>query len=171
MKKHLLLWFRSLGGAYSAADLATRNGARILELFPFGSKAQLFLEVTSTFSSEKFLSSLNENPEKSALLSLGEPVLKAYLSLASPPLGENLMIVEAVFLGDIFSVAQSAVEKDLSILDLRFSRDSQASSYTMLTGSTENCQGLLKKLPPTCAGRFISKPSDSLREFFPRPQN
>jgi hypothetical protein len=168
MKKHLLLWFKNLGGAYVAADLASRQGARILELFPFGTKSHLLLEVDSQFNSKKLLASLKNKPQKKIELTLPETVMQAYLSLINPPLDEELLIVESQFLGDIFSACQKADGAGLAILDLRFTRDSSGYSYSMLTGKSADCKGFSKKPPRGCKVSRISNPSAGLAEFFPR---
>jgi hypothetical protein len=173
MKKHLLVWFSSLGAAYEAADLASRAGAQILELFPFVSKGHLFLQISPEFGIGQFLASLRLSPDNMEVFSaLSEQVLNAYLSLSNPPLGEDLLIAEFTFLGDSLRIASQAEKFGLQLLDIRFMRDTTGHSYFMATGSSEKCTAFIHQLLPSSGKiRQIKNPSEGLREFFPRPQN
>ena len=171
MKKHLLLWFSSLGAAYEAAHTATQTGGEILELFPFVSKGHLLLQMPSNFDVSKFLSDLNLKIEnKELFLDLPDKVLNSYLSLASPALAEDLLICEYSFLGDTFRIASQAANLGLDILDLRFMRDTTGHSYFMATGTSEMCSAFFHQILPSAGKiRRIKNPSEGLREFFPRP--
>lgn len=171
MKKHLLLWFSSLGAAYEAAHMACGIGGQILEMFPFSSKGHLLLEVPLNLDVSKFVSGLNLNVEKlEVLIDLPEKVLNSYLSLTNPPLAEDLLIGENLFLGDTFRMASQASKFGLEILDLRFMRDTTGHSYFMATGSSELCEGFLHHILPSAGKiRRLKNPHESLREFFPQP--
>lgn len=169
MKKHLLLWFSNLGAAYEAADRASRLEAVILELFPFNSKGHLLLQIPTNLDVTQFLLSLKSNVEKSEVfIDLPEKVLNSYLSLSNPPLGEDLLIYEELFLGDTFRVATEASNFGLELLDLRFMRDTTGHSYFMATGSMELCGKFVQQLGGH-SGKVtqIHHPSSGLREFFP----
>lgn len=167
MKKHLLLWFNSLASAYVAANEAAKLDAKILEIFPFGSKGHLLVEIPGSFSIDTFVNSLNNKPEKhQEFENLAMAVLPAYLSLNNPPLQDNMVILESDFLGDVFTECLRASGLGMSILDLRFVRDSSGHSYAMLTGNIDMCETVIKQAK--CKAQKISQPHPGLREFFPR---
>ncbi len=169
MKKHLLLWFSSLGAAYEAADRASRLEAVILELFPFSSKGHLLLEIPTDLDVTQFLLSLKSKVEKSEVfIDLPDKVLSSYLSLSNPPLGEDLLIYEEHFLGDTLRIAVEASNFGLELLDLRFMRDTTGHSYFMATGSLELCGEFVQHVDGS-SGKVtqIHQPSAGLREFFP----
>ncbi len=169
MKKHLLLWFSSLGAAYEAAHAASGLGAEILELFPFSSKGHLLLAVPTSVDVSKFVGGLKVNIENlEVFLDLPEKVLNSYLSLTNPPLAEDLLIGEYLFLGDTFRIASQASKFGLEILDLRFMRDTTGHSYFMATGPSELCKSFLHQILPNAGKiRRIENPHQNLREFFP----
>lgn len=167
MKNYLLLWFDSLGAAYAGAQRSAElPGSRILELFAFGKKAQLFLELGAPLETN-FLDKLDKKPIQWKLLTqLSPQVLEAYLSLANPPLQNNLLVVESDFLGDLMEVCQSGLQLGLSILDLRLVRDHGGRSYAFFTGTEAN----LRKLQAQISGQqseLILNLSEGLKEFFP----
>lgn len=167
MKKHQILWFKDLGAAYLVANAASEKGSKILELYPFGSRGHLFLE-SSSLSLEELMTLTKVTPEKSfESEDLSEKVLSAYLSLSNPPLEEELLIIEAEFIGDVFEAAQIAMKVGLSILDLRFIRDTSGHSYCQVTGRKQAVENFLMKVPFACAVTRVSNPSSGLKEFFP----
>lgn len=171
MKKYLLLWFSSLGAAYAAAETATQLGGEILELFPFVSRGHLFLQIPQAIDVPKFLASLSTKPDNlESFLDLPDKVLKSYLSLTSPPLGDDLLICEYSFLGETLRVATQASNSGLEILDVRFMRDTTGHSYFMATGPSGDCSSFVQHLVPS-AGKILQlkNPNEKLREFFPRP--
>jgi hypothetical protein len=171
MKSHLLLWFNSLGEAYEAAHSASAKGAVILELFPFSSRGHLFLEMKTEFNPDLFLNSLSASPQQVARFQFDTPkVLQAYLSLVNPPLQEDLVIAEYSFLGDGLAAAQQAEKMGLEILDIRFMRDSTGHTALQLTGTSMQCREFTTKAA-SAYGKFrhIQKPSQGLRDFFPKP--
>jgi hypothetical protein len=166
MKKHLLLWFNDLGSAYVAANEAAKLGAKILEVYPFGSKGHLLFEAQEAFARDSFVGSLESKPLKhQEFKKLEETVLPAYLSLINPPLHDHILIVESDFLGDIFTDCLKAVELGLAILDLRFVRDSSGHSYAILTGRIDMCETLAKQTK--CKAKLVDRPHPGLKEFFP----
>ncbi len=171
MKKHLLLWFSSLGAAYEAANAAGLVGGHILELFPFSSKGHLLLSIPADLDVSSFISGFKipiENQE--VFLDLPEKVLNSYLSLTNPPLADDLLIGEYLFLGDTLRIAAQASKFGLEILDIRFMRDTTGHSYFMATGPSQLCEGYLHQILPNAGKiRRIKNPHENLREFFPRP--
>lgn len=170
MKKHLILWFSSLGAAYHAADAATKEGAIILELFPFASMAHLFLEAPAELNISALLAEQQLKVEKIEIFSyLPEKVLRSYLSLTNPALSEDLLIYEHAFLGETLRVAAQASHMGLELLDIRFMRDTAGHSYFMATGLAELCTAFIHHAIPSSGKiRQIKNPSDALREFFPQ---
>src|SRR5690606_27168970 len=152
------------------ADQAVRLNAKILELFPFASQGQLFLDWPTELSAETLLEKLPVKPSHMEVLpNLSEKVLESYLSLRSPPLQEDLLVIECDFLGRALKISTKAGSLGLEILDIRFMRDSSGQSFVFLTGASESCEKFAKSdfLKPDKI-QHIKNPTQGLRNFFPR---
>ena len=137
-----VLELRSVGRGHLLAhrvlgsDMA-RQKVELLDLCTLGSKSLVLLQGPS----EVLKALVKDIPNRDLLRSvvvedLNEKILPSFLSLQSAPIHNVSVIIESRFLGDLFQIANFALNGPLEIAEFRFSRVENSPGFLILTGRT-----------------------------------
>lgn len=127
-------------GSYGAAlesvnALAKYPSLKCLEILPFGTYSQIFIEGDSEEinSYRKFLRTADL--QKSVVFPYDERILKAFYHLENSEVGSHLVVLESNFVGNIFSAVFHAFEIGYKVVDFTMPRFPNSSAALILTAS------------------------------------
>lgn len=171
MKSLGIFNYKNISTAYKAYNDLTLNNFEVLEISPMGGAGQIL----TSLSHEAFINHsqkyVNELEHRVFLEVIDPRILDAYLSLKITPLKEGLLILENVFLGEIFGLAKRALELNLEIVDLRLFRGEKAKCVLFLTAhDLSELANFEKEILDSSVANlkvvFIDKISKSLKDLF-----
>lgn len=159
-----VLVFEGQGPAYRALNLAgTDPQLEILEIIPLGDEAQVLVKGPKG-SLEKWVRSADAKKE-TLIEEWDSRIEKAFYSLESASVDQQLVFIEGAFLGHLFQAASRALKGGWHVVDLKVPRGSVKWGTLVLTGN-KAIQAESDFRSEGLRVTAVSNPTEALKSYF-----